>query len=132
MITEYDGYNSFINDLAMAVVDEGYASVICDCKDYSRLIKTIQEHTFNGKSVTLSPECVDNFDADIQEAMQRKGNMMITVYDDATMIGEPIIYETTNAFVDGTYFVEVNAVDAMRLPLSGDIIPFCIRRGAEV
>ena len=132
MVTEYENYRAFVVDLLITIMDEGSASVICNYQDYSGLIASLNEHTINGKALALTTECADMFDDDILTAQMNSGNMMITVFDDGGIIGEPILFETAKAFVDGTYFVEIDADGAMNLPLSGEIIPFCIKRGIEL
>lgn len=132
MVTEYENYRAFVVDLLITIMDEGSASVICNYQDYSGLIASLNEHTINGKALALTPECADMFDDDILTAQMNSGNMMITVFDDGSIIGEPIIFETASAFVDGTYFIEIDADGVMNLPLSGEIIPFCIKRRIEL
>lgn len=131
MTKEYENYNSFVVDVLITTMSEGHATIICNYNDYGGLIASLNEHTINGESIVLNPECAENIDDDIITAQMNDGNMMITVFKDATIIGEPILFKTADAYIDGTYFVERDAVGAMQLPLGESVIPFCIKRGIE-
>lgn len=129
MIKEYENYRAFVVDVLVTTMAEGYAAIICNYKDYGGLIASLNEHAINGESITLDVECAENFDDDVATAQMNSGNMMITVFKDATIIGEPILFDS---FIDGTYFVEMDARSALDLPLGDKVIPFYIKRGIEL
>ena len=132
MIKEYENYRAFVVDVLVTTMAEGHATIICNYKDYGGLIASLNDHAINGESSTLDVECAENFDDDIITAQMNDGNMMITVFKDATVIGEPILFKTSDAYIDGTYYVEADAKSTLDLPLGDKVVPFCIRGGIEI
>lgn len=130
-MVEYANYHGFIVKFLLTVMEKGFAVIICNYEDYGGLLASLNEHTIAGQSLALTGDCAEAIDDDITVAKMNSGNMMISVFNDGTIVGEPILFETPSAFPEGTYFIEADATDAMALPLIGTKIQFGIKRGLE-
>ena len=107
---KYKSYQEFVDDFLITAMQDGTAAVIVNFEDYAGLIQSLQEKTINGNSLYLNSECAESIDEDIAVASMNSGNMMITVFPTAEMIGEPIIFCDLNAYMPTTYFIEKDAV----------------------
>lgn len=107
---KYKSYQEFVDDFLITAMQDGTAAVIVNFEDYAGLIQSLQEKTINGNSLYLNSECAESIDEDIAVARMNSGNMMITVFPTAEMIGEPIIFCDLNAYMPTTYFIEKDAV----------------------
>lgn len=125
----YENFNKFVTDYLLTVMEEKYAMVIVNYKNYQELVNILTTKTINGKSIVMSPDSFDNFDTDIDAAKYNGGNIMITIYaDKCEIIGEPVLYKTINAFADGVYYADNDAEGAIDLPITGTMIPVEIKK----
>ncbi len=124
----YPNYPDFITDFLFVVLADGTATMIVDYKDTAGVVQSLNQKVLNGNSLTVVPECFDNFDADIEIVEERGGLMMITVLKGGEIILDPVIYTKPEAFAETTYFIEYDAKKAVDLPLDGTVIPFKIEK----
>ena len=124
---QYKSYQDFVTDILFNVLDDDNVAIICNYKDYNGLISSLNEKTINGNSLYLNKECMESFDEDIATAQSSGENMLITIFANGEIVGEPLIYTNPEAFVPMTYFVEYDARSATELPISGTVIPFQIK-----
>ena len=115
---KYKSYQEFVDDFLITAMQDGVVAVIVNYEDYTGLIQSLQEKTLNGNSLHLDWECAEAIDEDIALARMNDGNMMITVFPTAEMIGEAIIFHDAKAYEPMTYFIEKDAEGAMDYPLA--------------
>ena len=126
---KYANYNEFVTEFLLTVVDEGVASVVINYMDYIGLIQSLNTKVINGESLCLDVESADNFDTDIEIAKKGKGFILVTVFKESPkIIGEPVIYENSESLIACTYYVEKDAEDFVKIPVTGKIIPFEINK----
>ena len=124
----YKNYPDFITDFLFVVLADGVATMIIDYKDVQGVVQSLNEKVLNGNSLTLTPECFDNFDNDVLISKARGNMMMVTVLKDGEILTEPVIFTAPEAFPEVTYFVEYDAQKALDLPLNGTTIQFLIEK----
>ena len=124
----YDSYVDFVNDFMFTVMDEGYAVIVVNYKDYYGLLASLQEKTINGNSLYLDVDTIDGYDNDIETAQSRDGLIMVTVFEDARIVGEAVVYDTADAYIEGSYFVEKDAQSFLTKPVRGRVTPFEIKK----
>ena len=64
----YPNYPDFITDFLFVVLEDGAASIIVNYEDTAGVVQSLNQKVLNGNSLTVVPECFDNFDADIEIA----------------------------------------------------------------
>ena len=124
----YDSFADFTNDFIITVMDEGYATIVVNYQDYSGLIASLQEKTINGNALHLDPDTYEGFDNDVETAKVHDGHIMVTVFDDAVITGEAVVYEHPEAYAEGTYFIEKDAESFLIKPIVGRFVPFEIAK----
>lgn len=110
---KYESYDKFIEEFLFTVMDNGHAIIVVNYKDYQGMIENLNGKVLNGKSLATDIETAEYFDDDIKTAIDLDGNMMITVYNNNSIIvGEPVVYpDKANSFIDSAYFVEEDAIE---------------------
>ena len=124
----YPNYQDFITDFLFVVMSDGYAGIIVNYEDAAGVVANLNEKTVNGQSLALVPECFDSFDNDLLTAKNCGGLMLITALAEGEIITEPLIYKTPEAYPPMTFYIEFDAREAMKLPLSGTVMPFRINK----
>lgn len=127
----YEDFNKFIEEFLFTVMENGHAVIMVNYKDYQGIIENLNGRVLNGKSLVTDIETAELFDEDVKTAMEHDGNMMITCYNNLSLIvGEPVIFPNKAiSFIDSIYFVEENAVDKARTyDIPSAIIPFMINK----
>lgn len=127
----YENFDKFIEDFLFSVMENGHAVIMVNYKDYQGVIENLNGRILNGKSLVTDIETAELFDEDIKTAMEHDGNMMITCYNNLSLIvGEPVVFSNKAiSFIDSIYFVEENAVDKARTyDMPSAIIPFMINK----
>lgn len=127
----YEDFTKFIEEFLFTVMENGHAVIMVNYKDYQGIIENLNGRVLNGKSLVTDIETAELFDEDIKTAMEHDGNMMITCYNNLSLIvGEPVIFPNKAvSFIDSIYFVEENAVDKARTyDMPSAIIPFMINK----
>ena len=124
----YESYVDFVNDFMFTVMDEGYAVIVVNYKDYYGLLASLQEKTINGNSLYLDVDTIDGYDNDIATAQSRDGLIIVTVFEDARIVGEAVVYEHPEAYAEGTYFIEKDAESFLIKPIVGRFVPFEIAK----
>lgn len=125
---KYESYQDFITDVLFNVMDDDMVSLIINYEDYQGVLATLFEKTINGNSFYLNMECADLIDNDITTAQMNDGNMLVTIFSNGEIVGEPVMYTTEKAFPEGTYFVEYDAKSAVDYPIKGTVVPFQIKK----
>lgn len=127
---KYENYDKFITDFLITVIKNDNAVIIINYQDYQGLIASLHEKVINGNSLTLDTESFDYFEDDIETAKKKDGNIMVTVFKDGLIIGEPVLYpDKAINFVDSTYFIENDAAQsAMDYTIISTCIPFQIEK----
>lgn len=125
---KYPSYQDFVTDVLFNVMDEGVVTIICNYADYQGLIATLNEKVLNGNSLYLDIESADSFDEDIATAQMNDGNMMVSIFSSGKITGEPVVFQTAEAFAPCVYYIEYDARSAVDYPLTGTIIPFQIEQ----
>ena len=125
---KYESYQDFITDVLFNVMDDDMVSLIINYEDYQGVLATLFEKTINGNSFYLNMECADLIDNDITTAQMNDGNMLVTIFSNGEIVGEPVVYTTEEAFPEGTYFVEYDAKSAVDYPIKGTVVPFQIKK----
>lgn len=130
----YEDYEKFITDFLFSVIDNGYSAIIVNYKDYQGLVASLNGKVLNGNTIALGVEYGDLFDKDIAIAMIGDGNIMVTVYDNGYMTGEPVTYPNKEqAFSPMVYFVEAEAADsAIKYAITSTIVPFKIEQKIRI
>lgn len=125
----YENFDKFVTDYIFTAMEEKYAMVIINYKNYQELVNILTSKTINGKNIVMSSDSIDNFDIDIDAAKHNGGNIMVTLYADRCEIfGEPVLYKTINAFAEGVYYADNDAEGAIDLPITGTMIPVEIKK----
>lgn len=126
---KYKDYDEFIRDILFTVIDDHHVVIICNWQDVQGLVASINGKVLNGNTLALDIESAYSFDDDILTAKMNDGNMLVSIFDNATVITEPALY-TDNAisFFDSRYFVEYDAINAMKYAITSTIIPFKIEK----
>ena len=129
MNREYKNYESFITDFIISVMEDEVAAMIINYKDYQGVLASLNSRVLNGKTLVVEKETVQNFDEDIADAMNGDGNILITVFDNALIVGEPIVFASkAESFIDCKYYVEKDAMaSAIHYAISPNIISFSIK-----
>lgn len=129
---KYESYDKFIEEFLFTVMDNGHAIIVVNYKDYQGMIENLNGKVLNSKSLATDIETAEYFDDDIKTAIDHDGNMMITVYNNNSIIvGEPVIYsDKANSFIDSAYFIEEDAIEkAMGYAIpKKNIVPFKIEK----
>lgn len=125
---KYKDYDHFVTDFLINVMENDFAVIIVRWEDYQGIIASLNGKLINGKSLALDIECADRFDEDIQTAKDNDGNIMITVFKNAFILGEPVLYSNKAiSFVQATHFIEADASKvAMNYAINSTCIPFII------
>lgn len=122
---KYENYESFIRDVLFTVMQDRHAIIICNWHDTQGLIASLNSTTLNGKTLSLDIESAESFDDDILTAQMNDGNMLITIYDNASICCEPALFtDKAISFIDSKYFVEKDASSALNYAITSEIIPF--------
>lgn len=122
---KYENYESFVRDLLFTVMQDRHAIIICNWHDAQGLIASLNGITLNGKTLSLDIESAESFDDDILTAQMNDGNMLITIYDNASICCEPALFtDKAISFIDSKYFVEKDASSALNYAITSEIIPF--------
>ena len=122
---KYENYESFIRDVLFTVMQDRHAIIICNWHDTQGLIASLNSTTLNGKTLSLDSESAESFDDDILTAQMNDGNMLITIYDNASICCEPALFtDKAISFIDSKYFVEKDASSALNYAITSEIIPF--------
>lgn len=129
---KYESYDKFIEEFLFTVMDNGHAIIVVNYKDYQGMIENLNGKVLNGKSLATDIGTAECFDDDIKTAIDLDGNMMITVYNNNSIIvGEPVVYpDKANSFIDSAYFVEEDAIEkaiGYVIPKK-NIVPFKIEK----
>lgn len=122
---KYENYESFVRDVLFTVMQDRHAIIICNWHDAQGLIASLNSTTLNGKTLSLDIESAESFDDDIFTAKMNDGNMLITIYDNASICCEPALFtDKAISFIDSKYFVEKDASSAFNYAITSEIIPF--------
>ena len=122
---KYKNYESFVRDVLFTVMQDHHAIIICNWHDTQGLIASLNSTTLNGKTLSLDIESAESFDDDILTAQMNDGNMLITIYDNASICCEPALFtDKAISFIDSKYFVEKDASSAFNYAITSEIIPF--------
>lgn len=122
---KYENYESFVRDVLFTVMQDRHAIIICNWHDTQGLIASLNSTTLNGKTLSLDIESAESFDDDILTAQMNDGNMLITIYDNASICCEPALFtDKAISFIDSKYFVEKDASSAFSYAITSEIIPF--------
>lgn len=122
---KYENYESFVQDVLFTVMQDRHAIIICNWHDTQGLIASLNSTTLNGKTLSLDIESAESFDDDILTAQMNDGNMLITIYDNASICCEPALFtDKAISFIDSKYFVEKDASSAFNYAITSEIIPF--------
>lgn len=122
---KYENYESFVRDVLFTVMQDRHAIIICNWRDAQGLIASLNSTTLNGKTLSLDIESAESFDDDILTAQMNDGNMLITIYDNASICCEPALFtDKAISFIDSKYFVEKDASSAFNYAITSEIIPF--------
>lgn len=122
---KYENYESFVRDVLFTVMQDRHAIIICNWHDTQGLIASLNSTTLNGKTLSLDIESAESFDDDILTAQMNDGNMLITIYDNASICCEPALFtDKAISFIDSKYFVEKDASSALNYAITSEIIPF--------
>lgn len=122
---KYENYESFVRDVLFTVMQDRHAIIICNWHDAQGLIASLNSTTLNGKTLSLDIESAESFDDDILTAQMNDGNMLITIYDNASICCEPALFtDKAISFIDSKYFVEKDASSALNYAITSEIIPF--------
>ena len=127
----YENFDKFIEEFLFTVMENGHAVIMVNYKDYQGIIENLNGRVLNGKSLVTDIETAELFDEDVKTAMEHDGNMMITCYNNLSLIvGEPVIFPNkVVSFIDSIYFIEENAVSkATTYDMPSAIIPFMINK----
>lgn len=127
----YENFDKFIEDFLFTVMENGHAVIMVNYKDYQGIIENLNGKVLNGKSLVTDIETAELFDEDVKTAMEHDGNMMITCYNNLSLIvGEPVIFPNKEvSFIDSIYFIEEDAVSkATTYDMPSAIIPFMINK----
>lgn len=127
----YENFDKFIEDFLFTVMENGHAVIMVNYKDYQGIIENLNGRVLNGKSLVTDIETAELFDEDVKTAMEHDGNMMITCYNNLSLIvGEPVIFPNKEvSFIDSIYFIEEDAVSkATTYDMPSAIIPFMITK----
>lgn len=125
----YRTFDDFIRDILFTVMEDHHVVIICNWQDVQGLIASINNKVLNGKSLALDIESAYHFDDDIATAQMNDGNMLITIFDNATVICEAALFtDKPISFIDSKYFVEYDAICAMNYAITNTIIPFKIEQ----
>lgn len=128
----YENYESFVRDVLFTVMQDRHAIIICNWHDTQGLIASLNSTTLNGKTLSLDIESAESFDDDILTAQMNDGNMLITIYDNASICCEPALFtDKAISFIDSKYFVEKDASSAFNYAITSEIIPFEIGIGSR-
>lgn len=129
---KYENYESFVRDVLFTVMQNRHAIIICNWHDTQGLIASLNSTTLNGKTLSLDIESAESFDDDILTAQMNDGNMLITIYDNASVCCEPALFtDKAISFIDSKYFVEKDASSAFNYAIISEIIPFEIGIGSR-
>lgn len=129
---KYENYESFVRDVLFAVMQDRHAIIICNWHDTQGLIASLNSTTLNGKTLSLDIESAESFDDDILTAQMNDGNMLITIYDNASICCEPALFtDKAISFINSKYFVEKDASSALSYAITSEIIPFEIGIGSR-
>lgn len=129
---KYENYESFVRDVLFTVMQDRHAIIICNWHDAQGLIASLNSTTLNGKTLSLDIESAESFDDDILTAQMNDGNMLITIYDNASICCEPALFtDKAISFIDSKYFVEKDASSAFNYAIASEIIPFEIGIGSR-
>lgn len=127
-LRKYETYDKFITDFILNVIENGNAVIIVNYQDYQGMIASLNGKVVNGESLVLDIESADLFDSDIEYAKEHDGNIMITVFKNGLIIGEPIQFpKKAVSFFNTNYFIEADAAEtAMDYAIDSTCIPFQI------
>lgn len=126
---KYKSYDDFIRDILFTVLEDHHTVIICNWQDAQGLLTSINGKALNGKSLALDIESAYQFDDDVITAQMNDGNILITIFDNATVICEPALFtDKAISFIDSKYFVEYDAMCAMDYAINNTIIPFKIQK----
>ena len=129
---KYENYESFVRDVLFTVMQDRHAIIICNWHDAQGLIASLNSTTLNGKTLSLDIESAESFEDDILTAQMNDGNMLITIYDNASICCEPALFtDKAISFIDSKYFVEKDASSAFNYAITNEIIPFEIGIGSR-
>lgn len=129
---KYENYESFVRDVLFTVMHDRHAIIICNWHDTQGLIASLNSTTLNGKTLSLDIESAESFDDDILTAQMNDGNMLITIYDNASICCEPALFtDKAISFIDSKYFVEKDASSAFNYAITSEIISFEIGIGSR-
>lgn len=125
---KYEDFDKFVTDFLITVMDNGSAVIIVNYQDYQGMITSLNGKVLNGNTLTLDVECAYTFDDDIKTAQEGDGNIMITVFSNANIIGEPVLYpDKAISFIDTIHFIETDAASsAMNYVITSTCVPFQI------
>jgi hypothetical protein len=125
---KYEDFDKFVTDFLITVMDNGSAVIIVNYQDYQGMITSLNGKVLNGNALTLNVECAYTFDDDIKTAQKGDGNIMITVFSNANIIGEPVFYpDKAISFIDTIHFIETDAANsAMNYAITSTCVPFQI------
>lgn len=127
----YENFDKFIEEFLFTVMENGHAVIMVNYKDYQGIIENLNGRVLNGNSLVTDIETAELFDEDIKTAIEHDGNMMITCYNNLSLIvGEPVIFPNKAvSFIDSIYFIEENAVSkATTYDMPSVVIPFTIKK----
>ena len=125
---KYEDFDKFITDFLIAVMDNERAVIIVNYQDYQGLIASLNGKVLNGKTLALDIESAYTFDEDIKTAQERDNNIMVTVFSNGYIIGEPVLYpDKAISFIDTIHFIETDAASsAMNYAITSTCVPFQI------
>ena len=82
----YEDFDKFIEEFLFTVMENGHAVIMVNYKDYQGIIENLNGRVLNGKSLVTDIETAELFDEDIKTAIEHDGNMMITCYNNLSLI----------------------------------------------
>ena len=125
---KYEDFDKFITDFLIAVMDNERAVIIVNYQDYQGLIASLNGKLLNGKTLALDIESAYTFDEDIKTAQERDDNIMVTVFSNGHIIGEPVLYpDKAISFINTIHFIETDAASsAMNYAITSTCVPFQI------
>ena len=106
---KYSSLDKFSEEILLTVMKNGHAVVIVNYKDYLLFIENLTKKKINGINIFVDVETKDLFHEDIKIAELHDKNMMITVYNNAMIVGEPVLFP--DKFIDSVYFIEEKIFD---------------------
>lgn len=125
----YADYESFVRDLLFAVIEDHHATVVCNWRDAQGILESLNGKVLCGRSIALDIESGMCFDDDVLTAQMNDGNMLITIFDNGSMVCEAALFtDKAISFIDGRYYIERDASSALQYAITSPIIPFQVEK----